>query len=466
MLFKFDADTLLEIVDGIALNLPTYFSRAAFADRHTGELVFASNGWRLINGSGGVVAEKLWRDDMPHPADTWDNRMVAYTQGPLFLNDPGDSTKVYLFYGQFKQYLPLSESPIGRADLYFTYAILDIPSKNLISKNNVLINELSSAGSLHACRHANGRDWWVIKGGIYEDELFIGLLSPSGISMQKITFPDILHIPQTNTSSFFSADGNTFIHYSNLPDRRLYVFNFDRCTGEFSYRFTRSLQPYTSPFDWSYCNLSPDGSKFYFRTSPSAGIINGSYQYDIEQDTVYYITVHSSAPEMAPNYKQILIQSRLDEPGPTGQQIATISMVNNINQSFVPSNFILHADTVANYPTFAAPSSFANFRLGKLVGSPCDTIVSSVQAIPAKEININLYPNPAKDLLYVEFPYPNGKPYQISMVDAMGKLVYRSTMNAEGGSLSLAQLGLTKGLYVLQAQRDGKGYSRRFLIEN
>jgi hypothetical protein len=92
--------------------------------------------------------------------------------------------------------------------------------------------------------------------------------------------------------------------------------------------------------------------------------------------------------------------------------------------------------------------------------------VSNVPTIQTREVNISLYPNPARDILYLEFPYPNGKPYQISIVDAIGKLVYSSTFAAEGGSLSLASLSLAKGLYVLHAQRDGKGYSRRFVYEN
>jgi len=47
----------------------------------------------------------------------------------------------------------------------------------------------------------------------------------------------------------------------------------------------------------------------------------------------------------------------------------------------------------------------------------------------------------------------------------MGKVVYQGSFAAEGGSLSLAQLGLSGGLYVIQAQRDGKRYSKRFLYE-
>jgi len=67
------------------------------------------------------------------------------------------------------------------------------------------MNDTSASGDMQACRHANGRDWWLIKPGIYEDEYYVGLLSPTGISeMQKITVPGIIHRGQFETYSYFS----------------------------------------------------------------------------------------------------------------------------------------------------------------------------------------------------------------------------------------------------------------------
>lgn len=144
--------------------------------------------------------------------------------------------------------------------------------------------------------------------------------------------------------------------------------------------------------------------------------------------------------------------------------VLTLSTIYAPNEEGLACNFVMHTDTIINIANFISPSCFANFRLGKIEGSTCETIVSSISHLYPKEENIHLFPNPTRDLLYLEFPYPNGKPYEIQIIDAMGKVVYNGSFDAEGGSLSLASLGLSSGLYVLQANRDGKGYGRRFLV--
>src|SRR5690606_35374304 len=124
------------------------------------------------------------------------------------------------------------------------------------------------------------------------------------------------------------------------------------------------------------------------------------------------------------------------------------------NQPGLQCNFVLHTDTILNIANFISPSSFANFRLGPLKGSPCDTIVSSVEQIKAAQMQV--YPNPARDFLFVKFPSPYGKPFNIQIMDAMGRVVYASTLSSEGANLPLSELKINSGLYLLQAQREGK----------
>lgn len=108
LVLKFNEDSLETIFDNLVLNLPTGRGRAAFSDNTTGNLIFASNGWRLINSSGEVLAHKLWFDSIPHPGEINDSTQLGYLlMGPLFLNDPADSTKAFLFYGQYKTFIPL-----------------------------------------------------------------------------------------------------------------------------------------------------------------------------------------------------------------------------------------------------------------------------------------------------------------------------------------------------------------------
>ena len=99
--FKFNDEGLEEIIEPLNLGLATNYSRAAYSDAE-GNLAFASNGWRLVDHQGNVLSNRLYFDWIPWPADNPDPTNVLNSLGPLFLNDPGNPNRAYLFYGQFK----------------------------------------------------------------------------------------------------------------------------------------------------------------------------------------------------------------------------------------------------------------------------------------------------------------------------------------------------------------------------
>ncbi len=135
-IYKFNDDSLEEIIDPACLPMNTFYSSATFCGKNTGELIFASNGWRLVNGDEQIVSHKLWFSNIPHPGGP-DSTNVNIASSPLFLPHPGDSTKAYLFYGQVSSF---NFQPTNLfQDKFFTYALLDIPNKTLISKNNILL---------------------------------------------------------------------------------------------------------------------------------------------------------------------------------------------------------------------------------------------------------------------------------------------------------------------------------------
>jgi len=212
--------------------------------------------------------------------------------------------------------------------------------------------------------------------------------------------------------------------------------------------------------------LSGDGSKFYFRRSSfpfgTPGTY-GLYQYDFDTGQIVKLSIISPSIQITPNFRQIIQGSTAFAPDTAFQ---TYNLIYFPDSAGVACTFQANVDTVLNAPNFIAPSAIVNFRLGKIEGSSCDTIVSSLAQVPEKEQNIHLYPNPAREVLYIEFPYPNGKPYTVQIVDAMGRIVYTGTHTGQDNSLSLSRLGISGGLHLLQARQiDGeKTYSRSFVV--
>lgn len=451
--YLFNNDSLLSIQDPACLPLSTFFSKASFSDRHTGELIFASNGWRLINGQGDVLTHKLWFDDIPHPGDSSDTTTVNITAGPLFLNDPGDSTKAYLFYGQMRSFFMQSVS--FRADVHFTYALLDIPTRTLISKNNVVFSDTSSMGDMQACRHANGRDWWIIKPHIYTDLFYIGLLDPGGLEMNLVELPDVPHDLRVNTSSKFNIQGTKYVQYNGGPGsfpELVYEYDFDRCEGILSNLIVHDLSDSIADNDnLSAITISPDGSKFYFKSnaSQSNNILGGFYQVDLSNDEMNLISRTVSTPQMMPNGQRMLFgETFLDENNVIQRRVSEIV---NPNSTFDVLEINHFKYNTPNYMVSIAPSNFAYFRLGSETGTICDSLsVGEPTNLAYPYIKFKIYPNPTESTLTIEHTISGA--CQIKITDMLGRTLWLGTSNQQTIVLNDELKEINSGMYWLEIQ--------------
>ena len=62
-------------------------------------------------------------------------------------------------------------------------------------------------------------------------------------------------------------------------------------------------------------------------------------------------------------------------------------------------------------------------------------------------MTFNIYPNPAKNFINVNFPENLGEAYKIELVDIHGRKVYESSTQTQNNEIPVAQLA--NGLYVL-----------------
>ena len=459
-IYTFDENGIDTIIEPAGLNLNTDYSRAAFSDNTTGELIFASNGWRLVNRSGEVLSYKLWRSDLEAPNTSNDTANLLYTQNPLFLPDPGDSTKAYLFYGQSRR-ADLFGTGTRWCDVLFTYAYLDIPSQSLISQGNVVITDTTGIGGLAAVRHGNGRDWWIVKPGRFQDEYYMGLLDPTGVRFEKKTIAEVEHLEQGRPCSYFSKEGDVFVNATGFSFK-IYRFNFDRCDGTFSNKQIFSLQDSVWNGDWMAPALSGDGSKFYFRRSSfpfGTPGTNGLFQFDFETQNFYFVTSISSSPYLSPYFNRLFLSSRII--GDDNSSTRTLSTIYAPNELGASCNLAIHTDTVLNIANFIAPISIVNFRLGKLEGSSCDTVVTHVDF--AHKQTINVYPNPTQGLLQVSLPEGTSA-YTATLFNLTGQRLYQAELLGAQHSLNLSTLNIAHGLYFLTLEAVNTGDQRTFKV--
>jgi len=336
----------------------------------------------------------------------------------------------------------------------------------MISQNNIVMNDTSASGDMQACRHANGRDWWLIKPGIYEDEYYVGLLSPTGISeMQKITIPGIIHRGQFETYSYFSFDGLKFLHFTGKRYKYLHEYDFDRCTGTLNNPVVHDLTD-SIPFgDHNACNISPDGSKLYYRSSgfPETGSNAGFYQYDLENGQHTFLLLNGSAPMTTPNGKEIFLSTRIVT---NDSILRSISRIHNPNLPGLACNLELHTDTVQNISMFVSPSNFANFRLGPIDGSSCDTLgINSVEEFEKPEASISVYPNPANSIINIRLLNTSSKKPIIHIFNSQGSKVFEEPFSNFLHTIHLSELNIAKGLYWIRVINGNESYLKRFIIE-
>jgi len=177
----------------------------------------------------------------------------AGNQATLVLDWPNDTNKLAVIYSDtyYEEY-----KYVCSYNLF--YSVIDKKGNNglgkVIEKNNKVFSHTLSPSHLTACRHANGKDWWIVKQSIYTDTIFKFLLSNEGINymgFQKVSIEkNIIGLGQ----SIFSPDGKKFVAFHGVNDNLRYFlsFNFDRCSGIFSnrnYFFFRYCKSYL----WRCC---------------------------------------------------------------------------------------------------------------------------------------------------------------------------------------------------------------------
>jgi len=224
--------------------------------------------------------------------------------------------------------------------------------------------------------------------------------------------------------------------------RELHAYDFDRCSVELSNLMVYDLSDSIAVGDWNDCTISPDVTKFYFRRSGG-----GTLQYDLENSAYTYITNVSTAGQITPNYKQVLLAHRYFTVNDS--MVNTICTISAPNKPGLECNYLLNTDTVINIFNLVSPSCFANFRLGKIEGSACDTIVSSVGQVLDKAMYGKLYPNPSQGQLNIEFDSSARR--SISIYNMMGQRVYTVSSQEQLVSFNFSSQPLSAGLYMLEA---------------
>ena len=356
------------------------------------------------------------------------------------------------------------------------YSIIDFSqgSNSEIFVKNIMIQD-SISEKLLAIKHGNGKDWWIISNKRNSNNFVKFLLTPNGIEGPYY---------QTIGSQLFSEpgeiatniDGNKVAVIGFLGN--IDVYDFDRCTGELSNYLELGTAPYNVlTLGWSYygCCFSPDGNRFYVgRLNDSAAIFSDLLQYTLNSsnplqtktkilDSVPFLIAQM---ELGPDEK-IYIAGAQDYGGIDDSAYKFLSVINNPNDSGLACNLDLYSFYLGGHKTHFGLPNMPNYNLGKLVGSPCDTVTSIQNENLKTKSSVRIFPNPTTEQFTIgvlrQAQHDNNE-IEIEITDIFGREIFHSTNNLKSQIINLKSF--SSGIYFVKIyMNDGSAEVRKFVKE-
>jgi hypothetical protein len=335
-----------------------------------GNLQFYTNGIEIHNYMDELIENG---DSINYDSVFWEaGKKNGYSEiiGPIALPYPGHQNQYFLFHTAWRYELDSSYS----RNAYFYYTVIDMTANagrgKVISKNNVLLER--DLGWFAACKHGNGRDWWITSFQRSKPKQISFLLTSEGLSNpieQPIAlgtgFPD----HEGTGKSCFSPNGKFYIRHDDQNGIR--IFDFDRCTGVFSNQ--RILQYPGSVYTWS-ASFSDDSHFLY--------LANRTLVYAIDMYNINNIQYMDTVGIFNRSYCDYPFSTRmyLTQEGPDGKIYCSAREFSLCMSTIEKPKLISPACEVA-YGGFELSRwndnticHFPHYRLGEYEGSPCDTL--------------------------------------------------------------------------------------------
>jgi hypothetical protein len=345
--------------------------------------------------------------------DVYANNGLNIPQAALFIPKPGNSRYYYLFH--------FSNDTLGDArpsTLYFS--LIDKEGNggkgDVVTKNNSFFKgNILRGGGMTACKHANGRDYWLIMGASDTSIFYKFLITPDSILgpyIQNIgpSFP----LPNDIAYSKFSQDGSKFA--TGTYESPVLVMDFDRCSGEFSNVLTilnNWIPPFAIVSGSCSVEFSPNNRFLYVCNNINLN------QYDLwatnKQDSIQLFLQNGGAQmgylQEAPNGK---IYASTWNGG-----LPALHVINYPDQKGDSAGFVFGGQPTLTINSINVPN-LINYKLGPLMGSGCDTI-TAITGVSTNSQEPKIMPNPANKYAYVEIGMQGN--YEFDLLNTNGQVV-------------------------------------------
>ncbi|MEO0311180.1 MAG: hypothetical protein RIQ89_837 [Bacteroidota bacterium] len=360
----------------------------------SGNLLFTSNGlWiadasndTIQNGSGLISRYNTIIED---------TFGVQFPQANLVLRDVVQNNIYYLFHVN-QDHIPGTYYSLH---LYRTTIDMNLNGGlgGVIQKNEIVYSDTIQPGNLTACRHANGRDWWIIILGYgyqsrFDNRIIKFLYTPFGLLGPYIQA--IGSDSEVLGQIVFSQDGTKLARYVGHASD-LDVFDFDRCTGDLTFLFNVSINDSTFAggvaFSSTGNTLYLSSGNYVYQLDMTAANIPSTFQTVAVFDGFYDTTFTSTS------FKTQFLSANLAPDGKiyinTTSGTTFMHVINYPDSLGTACDVCQHCIKLPSVNYHSTPN-YPNYFLGADTNSVCDSLSTGMFMHGYNHLNLKAWPIP------------------------------------------------------------------------
>ncbi|HAD15271.1 MAG TPA: hypothetical protein DCF33_22825 [Saprospirales bacterium] len=414
-----------------------------------GNLLFYSNGCKIINAHGGVMLN----GDSINPGQI-QNFFCPFGgspigQGVIALPAPENDSLYYVFNLDWDYPYFLDTNYFGVAPQRLFYQVVnmnhDSGNGEVSLKNQIAVQDTFARGNISAVRHANGKDWWVIVPKSHTNCYFLVLITAEGVQPAQLRCSgQVWTDNDSGAQATFSPDLKKYVRFNSWNG--LNIYDFDNATGDLS-----------NPLRITFPN---DTINYIAGVSVSS---NSRYLYVSARKRVYQFDLQAS--DIESSKIKVAEWDGTYNPSATIFYLSALAPDGKIYISSTSSTLNLHVIEKPNCPglscqmvqrgvelpayNFATIPNFPHYRMSN---EACDTASNTIDT----ELSghpIALYPNPTKGELWGNFPEIGNQGALLKIFDLFGALVHQDNIVQALYRVDLS--GLMPGNYIYSIQQSG-----------
>ena len=425
---RFFADQNLVTVIGEQRNMPFSSTQATICDQN-GNFLFASNGCFIMDASGDTMQNGGGLNPGLFANSYCSNTTGLPMSGAnLIIPFPGDSSKFVLFHqvGDFNNNLRASE-------LFYTIVDMNLNSGlgGVIpaEKNHVAFTANLSWG-ISACKHGNGRDWWIVAFKDNSNLIYKVLFTPGGVmnvDSQLVNMP--VPFPENAGQPTFSPDGTKLAYTSGWTNSPAFydvrIFSFDRCSGNLDsigYIYNNNEVGFALAFAPNSQYLyHASGGKIHQVDTYSSNISSSDTVVAIYDGYCYPTPFNCTAfwlMYLAANGKIYITSS---------QYVVDLNYIDTPDLPDTSCGVRQHALRLPCY-TSRDGVNHPNYYLGADTASLCDTLGVGISEIQ-HDFHFGISPNPVSNgMVKIIYILPQNQGGELTIFNITGQVVYRQQL--------------------------------------